>query len=221
MPRNYKRNYTNMKCCRKRDSIFLSCDLGYARIGLDLSSRTDLQEMSQHVENFFPNILHSSRYGVFNFLVRTLTFPQDVPANDVEYSELILYHIDFLEEQGDLGEALAMLHQYTESGVIMNRLHAATVRPRLLLKLGRTDEAVEVYRALVDRNPDCHESYRDLLKSQDIDLGGLSCRGPTVCIDSSSRCADRGSYCSSSENIGRPDTKIPQGSRTPTISPNN
>jgi len=109
------------------------------------------------------------------FLIMALTHSQDVPANDVEYSELILYHIDFLEEQGDLGEALAMLHQYTESGVIMNRLHAATVQPRLLLKLGRTDEAVEAYRALVDRNPDCYDSYRDLLKSQDIDLGRKSC----------------------------------------------
>ena len=177
--------------------------------------------MSQHVENFCPNILRSSRYGVLNFLVVTLTLPQDVPANDVEYSELIIYHIDFLEEQGDLGEALAMLHQYTESGVIMNRLHAATVRPRLHLKLGRTDEAVEAYRILVDRNPDCYESYRDLLKSQDIDLGGLSWRGPTVCIDSATRCTDRRSNCSSSENTGRPGTKIPQGSRTPTISPHN
>jgi len=161
-----------MKYCRKRDFIFLSCDPGYVRTGLDLSSPTDLQEMSRHVENFCPNISRSSRYGVLNFLVTTLTSPQDVPANDVEYSELIIYYIDFLEEQGDLGEALAMLHQYTESGVIMNRLHAATVRPRLLLKLGRMDEAVEAYRALVDRNPDCYESYRDLLKSQDIDLGG-------------------------------------------------
>lgn len=210
-----------MRYCRRRDFIFLSCDLGYARIGLGLSSPTDLQEMSQHVENLCPNILRSSRYGVLNFLVMALTLPQDVPANDVEYSELIIYHIDFLEEQGDLGEALAMLHQYTESGVIMNRLHAATVRPRLLLKLGRTDEAVEAYRTLVDRNPDCHESYRGLLKSQDIDLGGASCRGPTVCIDSSSRCTDRRNNCSSPENIGRLDTKIPQGSRTPTINPHN
>lgn len=151
----------------------------------------------------------------------TLTLPQDVPANDVEYSELIIYYVDFLEEQGDLGEALAMLHQYTESGVIMNRLHAATVRPRLLLKLGRMDEAVEAYRALVDRNPDCYESYRDLLKSQDIDLGGVSCRAPTVCIDSSSRCIDRRSNCSGTKDFGRPDTKIPQGSRAPTISPHN
>jgi tetratricopeptide (TPR) repeat protein len=161
-----------MKDCKKHDSIFLPCDLGYAQTGLDSSLPTDLQAMSQRAENFCLNILHSSRYDVLNFLVTPLTFLQDVPANDVEYSELILYHIDFLEEQGDLGEALAMLHQYTESGVIMNRLHTATVRPRLLLKLGRTDEAIEAYRALVDRNPDCYESYRDLLKSQDIDLGG-------------------------------------------------
>jgi hypothetical protein len=114
-----------------------------------------------------------------------------------------------------------MLHQYTESGVILNRLHAATVRPRLLLKLGRTDEAVEAYRALVDRNPDCYESYRDLLKSQDIDLGGKSCQASNVCIDSSSRYLDRRNNCSSSKNFGRPDTKVPHGPRTPTISPHN
>lgn len=208
-----------MKHCRKHDSISLNCDLGYARTGLDLSSPTDLQEMTQRVENFRPNISRSSRYGELNFLVTTLTLLQDVPANDVEYSELILYHIDFLEEQGDLGEALAMLHQYTESGVIMNRLHAATVRPRLLLKLGRTDEAVEAYRALVDRNPDCYESYRDLLKSHDIDLGGESCRTSTFCIDQSPRRLDRRNNCSCSKNFGRLDTKVPQGSGIPTISP--
>jgi NMDA receptor-regulated protein 1 len=134
---------------------------------------------------------------------------------------LILYHIDFLEEQEDLGEALAMLHQYTESGVIMNKLHAATVRPRLLLKLGRTDEAVEAYRALVDRNPDCYGSYRDLLRSQAIDLGGKSCQALTLCIDSSSRCLDRRSNYSCFENSGRLDTKVPEGSRTPTVSPHN
>jgi len=103
----------------------------------------------------------------------------------------------------------------------MNRLHAATVRPRLLLKLGRMDEAVEAYRALVDRNPDCYESYRDLLKSQDIDLGGKSCWAPTSCIDSSPRCLDRRNNCTRSENSGRPDTKVSQGSSPPTISPHN
>jgi pentatricopeptide repeat protein len=43
---------------------------------------------------------------------------------------------------------------------------------RCLQKLGRTEEAEQVWKTLIDRNPECYDYYRGLLSNHGISLGG-------------------------------------------------
>ncbi|KAH7098643.1 N-terminal acetyltransferase A, auxiliary subunit [Auriculariales sp. MPI-PUGE-AT-0066] len=79
---------------------------------------------------------------------------KNVPDYDFDFSETSLYHIRVLEELGKLDEALIMLEASIKSRSIVDRLALLELRPRLLAKLGRTDEAEAAYRAIIERNPD-------------------------------------------------------------------
>jgi hypothetical protein len=49
-------------------------------------------------------------------------------------------------------------------------MRTSIVHPRLLKKLGRTEDANAYYKKLIARNPDCYESYRAYFESVGLSL---------------------------------------------------
>ncbi|KAG8856490.1 hypothetical protein FRB91_000771 [Serendipita sp. 411] len=109
----------------------------------------------------------SVAYGLNNdwvaaqkLLEEFLSMVKEVPPFDPEFSELLLFYLTVLERNGNYEKALKQLEEYTEANKVVDRMHAATFQPRLLQKLGRTEEANEKYKTLIARNPDCYDFYR-------------------------------------------------------------
>ncbi|XP_064417277.1 N-alpha-acetyltransferase 15, NatA auxiliary subunit a isoform X1 [Latimeria chalumnae] len=89
---------------------------------------------------------------------------------DYEYSELLLYQNQVLREAGLNKEALEHLCTYEKQ--ICDKLAVVETKGELLLKLGRLDEAAEVYRRLQERNPENWAYYQGLenaLKPASVD----------------------------------------------------
>ncbi|CCA77834.1 related to n-terminal acetyltransferase 1 [Serendipita indica DSM 11827] len=105
-----------------------------------------------------------------SLLDELLTLVKEVPAHDNEYSELLLFYLTVLERNQEYGEALKKLSDYTEAKKIVDNMHAAIIRPRLLQKLSRTEEALAEYKVLIARNPDCYEFYRLYLECLGLSL---------------------------------------------------
>uniref|UniRef100_A0A3Q4I3J0 N-alpha-acetyltransferase 15, NatA auxiliary subunit n=1 Tax=Neolamprologus brichardi TaxID=32507 RepID=A0A3Q4I3J0_NEOBR len=82
---------------------------------------------------------------------------------DYEYSELLLYQNQVLREAGLHKEALEHLSNYEKQ--ICDKLAVEETRGELLLKLERLDEATEVYRRLLERNPENWSYYHGLEKA--------------------------------------------------------
>uniref|UniRef100_H3D472 N-alpha-acetyltransferase 15, NatA auxiliary subunit n=1 Tax=Tetraodon nigroviridis TaxID=99883 RepID=H3D472_TETNG len=82
---------------------------------------------------------------------------------DYEYSELLLYQNQVLREAGLYKEALEHLSNYEKQ--ICDKLAVEETRGELLLKLGRLDEATEVYHCLQERNPENWTYYHGLEKA--------------------------------------------------------
>ncbi|KAH7926272.1 N-terminal acetyltransferase A, auxiliary subunit [Leucogyrophana mollusca] len=98
---------------------------------------------------------------------------KNVPDYDVEYSELLLYHIRILEELGEATEALALLDVNAKSRAIVDRTAIMEYRARLLSSLKSAD-AMNAWRALIEHNPDCYSYYRGFLSNQEIDLDSIT-----------------------------------------------
>lgn len=79
---------------------------------------------------------------------------------DYEYSELLLYQNQVLREAGLFKEALDHLCTYEKQ--ICDKLAVEETKGDLLLRLGRLEEATEVYRALQDRSPENWAYYKGL-----------------------------------------------------------
>jgi peptide alpha-N-acetyltransferase len=97
--------------------------------------------------------------------------PQEIPKQDPDYSELLLFYLAVLERNGAHEEALKQLIQHSESRNIVDQLQVMQIQTRLLRKLGRTDEASIQYKKLIERNPDNYESYRAYFENIGISLG--------------------------------------------------
>uniref|UniRef100_A0A4W4G428 N(alpha)-acetyltransferase 15, NatA auxiliary subunit n=1 Tax=Electrophorus electricus TaxID=8005 RepID=A0A4W4G428_ELEEL len=82
---------------------------------------------------------------------------------DYEYSELLLYQNQVLREAGLLREALEHLTTYEKQ--ICDKLAVEETRGDLLLSLGRSEEAADVYRRLQERNPENWSYYHGLEKA--------------------------------------------------------
>jgi len=76
----------------------------------------------------------------------------DVPA--YETSELHMYKAQIMEEAGQFEEALECLKQRDKQ--IVDRLGFLEAQGRLLMFLGRYDEAAEIYAKLLKQNPEHH-----------------------------------------------------------------
>ncbi|KZV98700.1 N-terminal acetyltransferase A, auxiliary subunit [Exidia glandulosa HHB12029] len=99
---------------------------------------------------------------------------KNVPDYDFEYSEVLLYHVRVLEESGKHEAALTKLDAHSKSREIVDRVAIGETRARLLAKLGRTEEALDAYNALVDRNPGRVEYIKDLAKLKGVDIDALT-----------------------------------------------
>ncbi|KAI8053722.1 NMDA receptor-regulated protein 1-domain-containing protein [Syncephalis plumigaleata] len=74
------------------------------------------------------------------------------PSKDYDHSELLMYRNLTIEEKGDLEDALKDLD--TIQNRVCDVIGVWEKRANLLQKLNRLDEAKEVYRRLINENPD-------------------------------------------------------------------
>lgn len=82
---------------------------------------------------------------------------KNVPQYDLSTSETTLYHASLLVQSGDFTAALALLDSSTESRVIIDKTAAAHLRARILTSMGKTDEAEDAWKLLLNLNPDSRE----------------------------------------------------------------
>ncbi|PHH76004.1 hypothetical protein CDD82_4189 [Ophiocordyceps australis] len=84
------------------------------------------------------------------------TLKSTPPRHDVEHSEAVMYKNSLIAEQKDYQRALDHLNSAAKHN--LDRLAVMEARAHYLTKLGRQEEAVKAYRALLDRNPE-HPAY--------------------------------------------------------------
>ncbi|KAM7211676.1 N-alpha-acetyltransferase 15, NatA auxiliary subunit [Rhypophila decipiens] len=85
---------------------------------------------------------------------------------DFENSEAILYKNSIIAERGDIERALE--HLETAAKNSLDRLAVMELRATYLAQLGKNEEAVKAYRALLERNPEHPDYYRGLLGALEI-----------------------------------------------------
>ncbi|KAM3934345.1 N-alpha-acetyltransferase 16, NatA auxiliary subunit isoform 1-T1 [Leptodactylus fuscus] len=90
---------------------------------------------------------------------------QQVPPNkiDYEYSELILYQNQVMREANHFQESLDHIEAHEKQ--ICDKLQVEEIKGEVYLKLGRWKEAAEVFRALINRNPENWKYYENLEKA--------------------------------------------------------
>lgn len=93
---------------------------------------------------------------------------------DFEHSEAIMYKNTLIAEQGDYERALEHLDSAAKNN--LDRLAVLEARAEYLTKLGRKEEAVTAYRALLDRNSEHATYYEKLLEVLDVPEGDLAAR---------------------------------------------
>ena len=103
---------------------------------------------------------------------RTLTTYEETlrspPAKtDTEHSEAVMYKNTIIAEMGETERALEHLDAVPRNS--LDRTAVMEMRAKYLLKLGRKDEAVKAYRALLDRNAEYRLYYEGLQGALGID----------------------------------------------------
>ncbi|KAH6646275.1 tetratricopeptide [Truncatella angustata] len=85
---------------------------------------------------------------------------------DYENSEALMYKNSIIAEQGDYERALEHLRTIAKHN--LDRLAVMELRAEYLKQLGRKEDAVKAYRALLDRNSEHPDYYLGLLDVSDI-----------------------------------------------------
>ncbi|KAI3335993.1 tetratricopeptide [Ustulina deusta] len=94
--------------------------------------------------------------------------------SDYENSEALMYKNSIIAETGDYQRALDHLESIAKHN--LDRLAVLELRADYLAKLGKKDEAVKAYRALLDRNSEHPEYYNRLTAVIGLDDGDTSAR---------------------------------------------
>ncbi|KAI0802147.1 tetratricopeptide [Xylaria sp. FL0064] len=94
--------------------------------------------------------------------------------NDYENSEALLYKNSIIAETGDYQRALDHLESIAKHN--LDRLAVLELRAEYLAKLGKKDEAVKAYRALLHRNSEHPEYYNRLTEVMGLDGSDASAR---------------------------------------------
>ncbi|KAI1325012.1 tetratricopeptide [Xylariaceae sp. FL0255] len=93
---------------------------------------------------------------------------------DYENSEALLYKNSVIAEQGDYQRALDHLETIAKHN--LDRLAILELRAEYLAKLGKKDESVKAYRALLDRNSEHPEYYDKLIDTMGLDANDTDSR---------------------------------------------
>ncbi|KAI1825975.1 tetratricopeptide [Xylaria intraflava] len=93
---------------------------------------------------------------------------------DYENSEALLYKNDIIAETGDYQKALDHLESIAKHN--LDRLAILELRAKYLAKLGKGDEAIKAYRALLDRNPEHPEYYNQLTEVMGLGESDITAR---------------------------------------------
>ncbi|KAG8970736.1 hypothetical protein FRC03_004118 [Tulasnella sp. 419] len=184
------RNYEEaLKCYLQalrfdKDNINILRDA--AQLQLQLRNYDGLQETRLTLLKLRPNLrlswiglavayqLRKQPAEACNVIEQYLKTLKGIPDYDVEHSELLLYYIRMLEEVEKYDAALQFLDSSAKARSIVDRRAIMTTRAHLLSKLGRTDEAEEGWKALIEHNSECYDYYRGYLSNKNIDLDHLT-----------------------------------------------
>ncbi|KAK3099145.1 hypothetical protein FSP39_000123, partial [Pinctada imbricata] len=79
---------------------------------------------------------------------------------DYEHSELLMYQNLVMSEAGMLEESLNHLNRYDKQ--IVDRLGLQEAKADLLCRVGRSEQAVDLYKDLINRNPENWQYYKML-----------------------------------------------------------
>ncbi|KAF1364842.1 N-alpha-acetyltransferas-like protein 15 [Lizonia empirigonia] len=91
------------------------------------------------------------------------TLKQTPPKGDLEHSEAVLYKNTIIAESGDTERALKHLDEIINSN--LDRTSAYELRAKYLLDLGRSEEAEQAYRKLLERNSEYRKYFDGLEKA--------------------------------------------------------
>ncbi|BEI81931.1 hypothetical protein CcaverHIS002_0210910 [Cutaneotrichosporon cavernicola] len=93
-------------------------------------------------------------------------------ATAPERAQVLLFVIKMYIKARRQQGALDRLERGVKDGVLSRRGEVTLIQAQLLGELGRTDEAEDAYRQLLEQNPDNLEYYRLFLKSRGLDMSG-------------------------------------------------
>lgn len=88
------------------------------------------------------------------------------PKTDFENAEAVMYKNSLIAEQGDIERALEHLEKDAKQN--LDGLAVLELRASYLTKLGRKDEAVKAYHALLNRNAEYKKYYDGLVEAMEI-----------------------------------------------------
>lgn len=77
---------------------------------------------------------------------------RDVPKHNYEFSEVVLYHASLLEQMGEADQVLQLLDQ--QKARIVDVMAAEECKARAHQALGHTQEAIDGWYKMLERNPD-------------------------------------------------------------------
>lgn len=95
------------------------------------------------------------------------TLKSPPPKTDFENSEAIMYKNSLIAETGNIEKALEHLEAAAKHN--LDRLAVMELRAKYLTDLGRKEEAVKAYRALLDRNSEYKTYYDGLAAAMELD----------------------------------------------------
>jgi peptide alpha-N-acetyltransferase len=155
----------------------------------------EAKQVLEYIEGFLRVRAFTSLY-----LLTHITCLQNVGSHDVEFSELLMYHVRIVEDMGDFQSAVDLLesHDRAKGGSVLDRMAGTEMKgmtacrlclertsfftARLLAKLKEsnaddeqktvwTERADAAWRWLLSQNADGYEYYKGFLANQGIDLG--------------------------------------------------
>ncbi|XP_035892873.1 N-alpha-acetyltransferase 15, NatA auxiliary subunit [Anopheles stephensi] len=99
-------------------------------------------------------------------ILETFLSSQTMDTYDYKHSELLLYQNNVIQEAGNHEQALQHLKDC--GAQILDKLAVQESMGALCLKLGRHEDAVTIYKGLIERNPDNTEYYRKLMEARKL-----------------------------------------------------
>jgi tetratricopeptide (TPR) repeat protein len=160
------------------DSVQIQRDLALLQIqtrdyeGYIVSRRAMLQARSHLRQNWTALAVAQHLAGNLSEAESVLTTYEETlksppSKTDFENSEAVMYKNSLIAEMGETEKALE--HLETAGKFNLDRLAVLELRAKYLTKLGRKEEAVKAFRALIERNSESKAYYDGLAAALDLD----------------------------------------------------